>query len=204
MMKCEASLIDKIMEALPQLQCQKCKYDDCHSYATAIVRNNEDLNKCKPGLKQTEIQLNEILKGKEEIITNKIEKYKIATIDEDQCIGCTICIKFCPVDAIVGAKLQKHFIIEDQCNGCELCIDQCPVDCMKMINNRKNIFWHWPSKQSEDSKNNYYNRLKRLEVMGNEKKVVENKIKQEFLIEDYVEKAIKRENKKFTKIKEYE
>ena len=61
--------------------------------------------------------------------------YKIAHIHVEHCIGCTICIKVCPVDAILGAKLTQHHIISEYCNGCELCINECPTECMTMIDN---------------------------------------------------------------------
>ncbi len=203
MMNQKLNLIDKITKALPQLQCKKCEYKDCQSYAKAIVNKNESLDKCEPGLKQTEKQLKNIIKGEEKIITNEIKNYQIATIDEEKCIGCTICIKVCPVDAIIGAKLQKHFVINQQCNGCELCITECPVDCMEMVQNLKNLSWVWPGKQAEDSKNNYYSRLKRLETIENEKKIKRDKLNQKYLIEEYLKEAIKRESKKRKEVNTY-
>ena len=198
------NLVDKITEALPQLQCKKCEYDDCKSYATAIVEKNEHLNKCEPGLKQTENQLKEILEGKQKINLNIIKGYKIAEINENDCIGCTICIKVCPVDAIIGAKMQKHFIIDEQCNGCELCINECPVDCIEMVHNPKNASWIWPSLQAEQSQKDYYNRLKRLETNKTEKRYNRGKTYKKILIETYIEEAVRRENKKYKKLKEYE
>jgi len=57
----------------------------------------------------------------------------LAVIDEDWCIGCTLCIKACPVDSIVGLNKQMHTVVEDQCTGCELCIPVCPVDCISLV-----------------------------------------------------------------------
>lgn len=57
----------------------------------------------------------------------------VAKIVEEECIGCVLCIKVCPVDAIVGAAKKMHTVITDQCTGCELCIAPCPMDCIKMI-----------------------------------------------------------------------
>ena len=57
----------------------------------------------------------------------------LAVIDEGWCIGCTLCIKACPVDCIIGAPKHMHTVVEDQCTGCELCIPVCPVDCISLV-----------------------------------------------------------------------
>lgn len=59
--------------------------------------------------------------------------FHIAKIREDECIGCTKCLKACPVDAIFGALNQMHVVIREECIGCELCIEPCPVDCIDLI-----------------------------------------------------------------------
>ena len=57
----------------------------------------------------------------------------VALIDEPRCIGCTLCIAACPVDAIAGAQGLMHTVIADYCIGCELCVPPCPVDCIDMV-----------------------------------------------------------------------
>src|SRR5882672_7147917 len=57
----------------------------------------------------------------------------VAVIDEAVCIGCTLCIKACPVDAIVGASQRMHTVIADECTGCKWCLPPCPVDCISMV-----------------------------------------------------------------------
>lgn len=57
---------------------------------------------------------------------------QVAIIDENTCIGCTLCIQACPVDAIVGASKLMHTVIASECTGCELCLPPCPVDCISM------------------------------------------------------------------------
>ena len=59
-------------------------------------------------------------------------KKQVAIIDENTCIGCTLCIQSCPVDAIVGAAKQLHTVVAAECTGCELCLAPCPVDCIAM------------------------------------------------------------------------
>jgi electron transport complex protein RnfB len=57
----------------------------------------------------------------------------VALIDERICIGCTLCIEACPVDAIVGAVKLMHTVIAAECTGCRLCLPPCPVDCIAMV-----------------------------------------------------------------------
>jgi len=57
----------------------------------------------------------------------------VALIDESRCIGCTLCIDACPVDAIVGASQLMHTVVEPWCIGCELCVAPCPIDCIAMV-----------------------------------------------------------------------
>jgi H+/Na+-translocating ferredoxin:NAD+ oxidoreductase subunit B len=61
-----------------------------------------------------------------------VKRTGVALIDESRCIGCTLCIDACPVDAIVGAAQLMHTVVEPWCIGCELCVPPCPVDCIAM------------------------------------------------------------------------
>ena len=58
---------------------------------------------------------------------------KRAFIHEEYCVGCAICLKVCPFDAIVGAPNMSHTVIEDLCIGCDICIAPCPVNCIEVI-----------------------------------------------------------------------
>ena len=57
----------------------------------------------------------------------------VAVIDESRCIGCTLCIDACPVDAIIGAAQLMHTVVEPWCIGCMLCVPPCPVDCIEKV-----------------------------------------------------------------------
>ena len=100
-------LVEKIEAILPQTQCGQCGFPGCKPYAEAIV-NGEEINKCPPGGAEGVQRLADLL-GREVKPLDAEEKPKqIAIIDENTCIGCTLCIQACPVDAIVGAAKQMH------------------------------------------------------------------------------------------------
>ncbi|UCV25009.1 electron transport complex subunit RsxB [Ferribacterium limneticum] len=136
-------LIEKIEAILPQTQCGQCGYPGCKPYAEAIA-NGDEINKCPPGGVEGVQRLADLL-GREVKPLDAEEKPKqIAIIDENTCIGCTLCIQACPVDAIVGAAKQMHTIVAQQCTGCELCLPPCPVECIRMEPIGENIDnWKW-------------------------------------------------------------
>lgn len=130
------TLADRIEDLLPQTQCTKCGYDGCRPYAEAIAAGTANYNQCPPGGLEGVERLAKLL-GKPVIPINPdngVERPRpVAFIDEQLCIGCTLCMQACPVDAIVGAPKQMHTIVKDQCTGCDLCVAPCPVDCIAMI-----------------------------------------------------------------------
>lgn len=132
----EDSLVNQIDRLLPQTQCAQCGYPGCRPYAQAVAVGDAEINQCPPGGESGVAALANLL-GKTVIPLNEefgIEKpIAIAVIREDECIGCTLCIKACPVDAIVGAAKLMHTVITDHCTGCELCVPPCPVDCIDLI-----------------------------------------------------------------------
>ncbi len=123
----------QIHAVLPQTQCTRCGYDDCLAYAGAIANGSAPINQCPPG-GQEGVQRLSRLTGQPAQALNPdfgLEAPRhIVWIDEDWCIGCTLCIKACPVDAIVGTNKRMHTVIEDHCTGCDLCLPVCPVDCI--------------------------------------------------------------------------
>ncbi|WP_027015986.1 RnfABCDGE type electron transport complex subunit B [Comamonas composti] len=129
-----AAVIDA---ALPQTQCTRCGYADCAAYAQALADNEADINQCPPGGFEGVARLAEIT-GRPVIALNPEHglegPLQIAVVDESWCIGCTLCIKACPTDAILGANKLMHTVISAHCTGCELCIPVCPVDCIELHN----------------------------------------------------------------------
>lgn len=148
-------LVEKIDALLPQTQCGQCGYPGCRPYATAIANEEADINQCPPGGETTIVALADLLDRDPKPLNpeNGIVKEKmVALIDEQTCIGCTLCIQACPVDAILGAAKQMHTIIAEECTGCELCLPPCPVDCITMEPIAKNILnWKWPQPEMETS-----------------------------------------------------
>ena len=130
-----AALAAALDAALPQTQCTRCGYPDCRAYAEAIASGEAAINQCPPGGAEGIWRLAQIT-GRQVLPlnpTNGVEAPRqLAVIDEAWCIGCTLCIKACPVDCIVGAPKQMHTVIDAQCTGCELCLPACPVDCISL------------------------------------------------------------------------
>jgi electron transport complex protein RnfB len=131
-----ASLADRLDAALPQTQCTRCGYPDCRGYAQAMADGSADINRCPPGGAAGIVRL-AALTGRAvrplDPTRGSEGPRALAVIDEAWCIGCTLCIKACPVDCIVGASKVMHTVIDPLCTGCELCVPVCPVDCIAMV-----------------------------------------------------------------------
>ena len=167
-------VVDNIDKLLPQTQCGQCTYAGCRPYAEAIAAGEAPINLCPPGGDNTIQALAdlldvEILALNEENILD--EGTIVAIIHEQTCIGCTLCIQACPVDAILGAAKQMHTVIESECTGCELCIAPCPVDCIEMVSIKQTTkSWHWPVPENTTNeqainaleKNNIFNTLNQV------------------------------------------
>ena len=128
-------LAEKVDAILPQTQCGQCGFPGCKPYAEAIAKGEADINLCPPGGEEGVKKLAELLgvEAKPLDESHGTPKPKsVAFIDENTCIGCTLCIQACPVDAIVGAAKQMHTIVASLCTGCELCVKPCPVECITM------------------------------------------------------------------------
>jgi electron transport complex protein RnfB len=129
-------MADEIDALLPQTQCTKCGYAGCRPYAEAIERGEAGINQCPPGGEAGIHALATLLGVALQPLdpTHGAEQPRSAAfIREELCIGCTLCIQACPVDAIVGAPKRMHTVLIEACTGCELCVPPCPVDCIDML-----------------------------------------------------------------------
>ena len=146
-------IVEQINALLPQTQCGQCGYPGCRPYAEAIAAGEADINQCPPGGEQVIRALADLL-GRDVKPLNPAhgehKEKRVAVIDEQLCIGCTLCIQACPVDAILGAAKQMHTVIESECTGCKLCVPPCPVDCIDMVPLEQDITrWKWPYPEDE-------------------------------------------------------
>ena len=143
-------VVDKIDALLPQTQCGQCTYAGCRPYAEAISKGEADINQCPPGGEATIVALADLL-GVDAKPLNpehgvEADIKTVVIIDEQTCIGCTLCIQACPVDAILGAAKQMHTVIASECTGCDLCIPPCPVECIHIIPVKQDLSsWQWPA-----------------------------------------------------------
>ena len=152
---------DAIDRVLPQTQCTKCGYPACRPYARAVATGAADINRCPPG-GDSGIRRLAALTGRPyrplDPACGLEQPRHAALIEEALCIGCTLCIDACPVDAIVGAHKQMHTVITQLCTGCELCLPPCPVDCIAMVPAGRG----WSGEDARASKDRYLARKRRV------------------------------------------
>lgn len=169
-------LSDRLEDVLPQTQCTKCGYPDCRGYAQALTSGEVLPNRCPPGgvegIKRLSQILEPIFPQDAFALNSSIDPEcgaerprPLAFIDPNTCIGCTLCIQACPVDAIVGASKQMHVVLSEWCTGCDLCIPPCPVDCISMVNiTGTDTGWDaWTPQLADVSRQRYHDRKHRLD-----------------------------------------
>lgn len=152
--------VDAIDRALPQTQCTRCGYPDCRSYAKAIASGEAAINRCPPGGAEGIARL-VVVTGQPELPLDPFHgtegPRQLAVIDEAACIGCTLCLKACPVDCIFGGPKAMHTVMADLCTGCELCIPACPVDCISLtvVNTERSGWAAWSGAQADEARTRY-------------------------------------------------
>lgn len=159
------SLADRVDALLPQTQCTKCGYDGCRPYAEAIADGAAPINRCPPGGDDGVAALSALLGTPLlplDLSHGEPGPLLVARIDESHCIGCTLCIQACPVDAIVGANKHMHTVLDDWCTGCDLCVAPCPVDCIEMVPAGR----AWTSEDAAISRQRHRNHLARAERLA--------------------------------------
>jgi electron transport complex protein RnfB len=155
------TLSDRLDAVLPQTQCTRCGYDGCRPYAEAMAVGEADVNRCPPGGEAT-IDALAALAGRAprplDPARGEHRALVLARIDEARCIGCTLCIDACPVDAILGAPKRMHVVMPSLCSGCELCLAPCPVDCIAL----EPAMRPWTPADAHDARERHDQRAARL------------------------------------------
>ena len=155
-----AGIASTLLDTLPQTQCRRCGYDDCRRYAEAIADGDAAIDRCPPGGAEGIARL-ALIVGQPVVPLDaecgRESPRLLAVVDEAWCIGCALCLKACPVDAIVGAPKQMHVVIESLCTGCELCLPVCPVDCIALVGNSgARTGWNaWSAAQAATARSRY-------------------------------------------------
>ncbi|HKU69935.1 MAG TPA: RnfABCDGE type electron transport complex subunit B [Burkholderiales bacterium] len=159
------SLAARIDALLPQTQCRQCGFSGCSPYAEAVAHGEADINRCPPGGQDTVGEIARLVG----VPTKPLDPEcgapsapAVALIEEALCIGCTLCIQACPVDAIVGAAKLMHTVIAAECTGCKLCIPPCPVDCITMEETGERIGPEERGRRAQHFRDRYAARTARL------------------------------------------
>ena len=165
------ALVEMLDAALPQTQCRRCGYDGCRPYAEAVAAGAA-LNRCPPGGEPVIAAL-AALTGRPKAPLDPAcgvpGPLLVARVDETACIGCTLCIDACPVDAIVGAAKRMHAVLPALCSGCELCVTPCPVDCIRMLPAGR----EWSAEDARAARLRYVARRRRLAARTHQGAVVD-------------------------------
>ncbi|WP_096697171.1 electron transport complex subunit RsxB [Polaromonas sp. AER18D-145] len=174
-------LAERLNAALPQTQCTRCGYPDCAAYAQALADGEAGINQCPPGGAEGIARL-ALITGRPALPLNPENgsegPRQMAVIDEAWCIGCTLCLDACPVDAIVGSNKLMHTVIESCCTGCELCVPVCPVDCISLENvtGERTGWAAWSEADAALARNRYeFHSIRCKQEKGNHQKRLEEK-----------------------------
>lgn len=165
-----ARLVSGVDALLPQLQCQRCGYPSCREFAEAVVRGRCHANRCDPGGTRVLMELNRATREAYDKLDPDFDSVTLpeaVVIDESECIGCTLCIEACPVDAIIGSGKLMHTVATTDCTGCELCLPVCPVDCIHPLRLTKKESPPFQNALIDRAYHHRANYLRRQERSGN-------------------------------------
>lgn len=162
-----ALLAERLLDALPQTQCTRCGYPDCAGYAQAIATEQVPINRCPPGGAEGVARLARLTGQPAQPLDPECgaeAPRQMAYVDEAWCIGCTLCIKACPVDAIIGSHKLMHTVLEGHCTGCELCVPVCPVDCIRLepVSGTRTGWDAWSQPQADAARARHAARQRRI------------------------------------------
>jgi electron transport complex protein RnfB len=165
----EAALAASLLGALPQTQCRRCGYADCQGYAEAMAAGAADVNRCPPGGEEGVARLARIAGRPARPLDpdcGSEAPRALARIHEAACIGCALCLKACPADAIVGAATRMHTVAEALCTGCALCVPACPVDCIALVpESGDRTGWSaWSAEEADQARVRYARHKQRFEA----------------------------------------
>ena len=191
---------------LPQTQCTQCGYPSCKAYAQAIADSKTSINRCPPGGEVTIKGLATLLDQSPISLDPECgpsHAPQQAFIVEAECIGCTLCIQACPVDAIIGIAKMMHTVIEDECTGCRLCVGPCPVACISIgpaempPSNESSLWPGLSSRRVLQARERFHNRHRRLQQRTNSDSIPYDRRKMHEEILASVERVrLRRSNKK--------
>ncbi len=144
---------------LPQYQCGRCGQPDCAHYAQALALRQDSPDRCVPGGRALAEQL-AFTSGMPLSPGAAFDETALqcAVIVEEACIGCTRCLRVCPLDALIGAPKRLHAVVPALCSGCGLCVSACPVDCIVLEPAGR----QWTNDDAVAARDRYRQRLKRL------------------------------------------
>jgi electron transport complex protein RnfB len=171
-MNAVAGATDRLAQALdavlPQTQCTRCGYPDCRRYAEALAGGEAEIDQCPPGGAEGIARLARLTGRALRPLSPEhgAEAPRLsAVIDEDWCIGCTLCLEACPVDCIVGGPKAMHTVIDALCTGCELCLPACPVDCIALVpaSGARTGWQAWSAGQADTARRRYAWHVERLQ-----------------------------------------
>ncbi|MDR2244480.1 MAG: RnfABCDGE type electron transport complex subunit B [Burkholderiales bacterium] len=154
-----SGLAEALDKRLPQYQCGRCGQPDCAHYAQALAARQETPDRCTPGgraLAELLAAMSGLPLSSDAVFDEDV--LQCARVVEETCIGCVLCLKVCPLDALIGAPKCLHAVLPMLCSGCGLCVPVCPVDCIVLEPAGR----EWTDDDAAAARSRYRTRLKRL------------------------------------------